>query len=107
MNTKTIREQEMKNEKWEWSSATGAIRSFRDSKRIIVGIIITTASLGVHVCMRVYTQRMRVCRDDDRVWWLLNYAVHFSSVQTREKVNEETSSFYEKNIKIESRNVMK
>lgn len=57
----------MKNEKREWSSATGAIRSFRDSKRITVGVIITTATLGVHVCMRVYTRRTRVCRDDDRV----------------------------------------
>jgi len=58
-------EQEMKNERREWSSATGAHRLGRDSKRITVGVIITTGTLDVRTYVRacMYTRDARVCAE--------------------------------------------
>jgi len=54
-------EQEMKNERREWSSATGAHRLGRDSKRITVGVIITTGTLDVRTCVRVCIRVTHAC----------------------------------------------
>jgi len=57
-------EQEMKNEReWrrEWSSATGAHRLGRDSKRITVGVIITTGTLDVRACVRACIRVTHAC----------------------------------------------